>query len=355
MTTRERPDVAAPAVAPLDPDVAAAVRHLYAGRVGESLRLLEQPPTAPRGRADRVLATACTIEARLARGELAVAMRAGRDLQAELELGADPAIDPAIDPITGPADDPVAAVAHHSCGELAAALGDTEEALAHQLRSGRLLAGTRRTPHGPHLLPWRGSAALALVRLGRGREGLRLAAEWADVAAASESSIARAHALRTLAVVGPGHDRTERLHEARALLGEHSAARLAAQIDTDLAALLLLQHAAPTPEARRAVQMLREVEEYAGREELRPLQARVRELLHRAGEAPRRHQREALAMLTHTEQRIARLAADGLTNRQIAARMTVTVKVVERHLSQVYRKLEIGSRARLPAAFGLAV
>ncbi|WP_166389224.1 helix-turn-helix transcriptional regulator [Nocardioides ochotonae] len=346
MTTPERsPSTAA---APVDPDVAAALRHLYAGRVGESLRLLEQPPTAPRGRADRVLATACTIEARLARGELAVAMRAGRDLDSELDSSAD-------DPTGDPADDPVAAVAHHSRGELAAALGDTEDALAHQLRSGRLLAGTRPTPQGPHLLPWRGSAALALVRLGRGREGLRLATEWADVAAASDSATARAHALRTLAVVGPGHDRTERLHQARALLGAHSAPRLAAQIDTDLAALLLLQHAAPTPEGRRAVQMLREIEEYAGREELHPLQARVRDLLQRAGEAPRRHHREALAMLTHTEQRIARLAADGLTNREIAARMTVTVKVVERHLSQVYRKLEIGSRTRLPAAFGLAV
>ncbi|MQW76977.1 hypothetical protein GHK92_13935 [Nocardioides sp. dk4132] len=349
MTSRDRrPPAAVPAIAPVDPDVAAALRHLYAGRVADSLRLLEQLPAAPRGRADHVLAAACTIEARLARGELTVAMRAARDLHAELSRSGD-------DGAADRADDPVAAVAHHSCGELAAALGDNDDALAHQLRAGRLLAGTRPTPHGPHLLPWRGSAAVALVRLGRGREGLELATEWCEIATASHSRIARAHALRALAVVGPGPDRTERLQEARGLLTDHAAPRLAAQIDADLAALMLLQHARQTPEADRAVRMLREVEEYAGREELAPLQARVRGLLERAGEAPRRHHREVLAALTHTEQRVARLAADGLTNREIAETMVVTVKVIERHLSRVYRKLEIRSRNRLPAAFGLAV
>jgi len=347
MTSRDRRPTAA-ALAPVDPDVMAAVRHLYAGRVADSLRLLEQPAATPRGRADQVLAAACTIEARLARGELAVAMRTARDLHTELSLDGDHAVADA-------ADDPVAAVAHHSCGELAAALGGNEDALAHQLRAGRLLAGTRRTPHGPHLLPWRGSAAIALVRLGRGREGLELATEWHEVATASDSPIARAHALRVLAVVGPGPDRTERLQEARGLLAEGAAPRLLAQIHADLAALLLLQHPRHTPDADRAVRMLREVEEYAGREELAPLQARVRELLERAGEGPRRHHREVLATLTHVEQRIARLAADGLTNREIAEQMVVTVKVVERHLSRVYRKLEIRSRSRLPAAFGLAV
>jgi DNA-binding NarL/FixJ family response regulator len=41
------------------------------------------------------------------------------------------------------------------------------------------------------------------------------------------------------------------------------------------------------------------------------------------------------------------MAADGLTNRQIAQALFVTPKTVEVHLSSVYRKLEIASRSEL--------
>lgn len=52
--------------------------------------------------------------------------------------------------------------------------------------------------------------------------------------------------------------------------------------------------------------------------------------------------------VTASEDRIATLAADGLTNREIAQRQFVTVKAVEWHLSNVYRKLDIASRGELP-------
>ncbi len=51
--------------------------------------------------------------------------------------------------------------------------------------------------------------------------------------------------------------------------------------------------------------------------------------------------------LTATEQRVAELAAQGLTNRQIAAAAFVTPKTVEANLVRVYRKLGITSRAEL--------
>jgi DNA-binding CsgD family transcriptional regulator len=41
-----------------------------------------------------------------------------------------------------------------------------------------------------------------------------------------------------------------------------------------------------------------------------------------------------------------------MTNRQIADRLEVTVKAVEWHLSHVYRKLGIRSRAGLPVSLG---
>ena len=47
---------------------------------------------------------------------------------------------------------------------------------------------------------------------------------------------------------------------------------------------------------------------------------------------------------------MAQLAADGMSNKEIAQTLFVTIKTVETHLSQSYRKLEIGSRAQLHKA-----
>jgi DNA-binding NarL/FixJ family response regulator len=48
--------------------------------------------------------------------------------------------------------------------------------------------------------------------------------------------------------------------------------------------------------------------------------------------------------------RIARLAADGSSNREIAQALFVTQKTVETHLSHVYSKLAPSSRTALPLA-----
>jgi DNA-binding CsgD family transcriptional regulator len=53
--------------------------------------------------------------------------------------------------------------------------------------------------------------------------------------------------------------------------------------------------------------------------------------------------------LTPAEERTASLAASGLTNREIAAELFVSVKTVEVTLTRVYRKLGIRSRAQLGA------
>ncbi len=50
---------------------------------------------------------------------------------------------------------------------------------------------------------------------------------------------------------------------------------------------------------------------------------------------------------------MATLAADGQTNRDIAQTLYVTPKTVEVHLTNAYRKLNIGSRRELPAALDL--
>ncbi|MEU1671046.1 AAA family ATPase [Streptomyces roseifaciens] len=56
--------------------------------------------------------------------------------------------------------------------------------------------------------------------------------------------------------------------------------------------------------------------------------------------------------LTGAELRVAALAADGLPNRAIASRLSVTPRTVELHLTKTYRKLGIQGRAGLAAALG---
>jgi DNA-binding NarL/FixJ family response regulator len=47
------------------------------------------------------------------------------------------------------------------------------------------------------------------------------------------------------------------------------------------------------------------------------------------------------------ESEVAQLVANGLTNAQVAARLDVSVKAVEKHLSSIYRKLGFRSRTQL--------
>jgi DNA-binding CsgD family transcriptional regulator len=56
--------------------------------------------------------------------------------------------------------------------------------------------------------------------------------------------------------------------------------------------------------------------------------------------------------LTASERRIAELAAQGLTNREIAATAFISAKTVEANLARAYRKLGIRSRAELGALLG---
>jgi len=59
--------------------------------------------------------------------------------------------------------------------------------------------------------------------------------------------------------------------------------------------------------------------------------------------------RRAPGELTEGEQRVAELAAQGLTNPEIAARLFVSRRTVEANLARAYRKLGIHSRAQLGA------
>jgi DNA-binding CsgD family transcriptional regulator len=65
------------------------------------------------------------------------------------------------------------------------------------------------------------------------------------------------------------------------------------------------------------------------------------------GLAPAKRRDGDWERLTPQELCVARLAASGLSNRELAAELMVSVKTVEFHLSHAYRKLAVGSRKEL--------
>jgi DNA-binding CsgD family transcriptional regulator len=80
------------------------------------------------------------------------------------------------------------------------------------------------------------------------------------------------------------------------------------------------------------------------------LAERARQELRAAGESSRRRSPEAWDQLTAQELQIAQMAAEGLSNREIAQRLYISHRTVGAHLHRIFPKLGITSRSQLHAA-----
>jgi DNA-binding CsgD family transcriptional regulator len=149
-------------------------------------------------------------------------------------------------------------------------------------------------------------------------------------------------ALRTVALIEGGARGIEMLREALA-----QAERSGALVERALVQVALgraLNDAGRKGEAR---DWLRRGIHQARQHGVFLLAAQALSLISDAGGRPRRLVLTGVEALTPAERRVAQMVASGLSNREVAEGLFVTVKAVEAHLGKVYRKLGISGRAQL--------
>jgi DNA-binding CsgD family transcriptional regulator len=191
-------------------------------------------------------------------------------------------------------------------------------------------------------LPWRALLAATHLALGDRAAARSLAAR--ELAEARRFGSARevGRALRLVALVN--EDPEARREAIRLLRAAQAPLELAYALADDGAALRRGgERAASRAPLREALELAHECGATA-------LVERTRVELRAAGARPRSERRSGVEALTPSERRVADLAAGGLSNREIAQALFVTVRTVEMHLSAAYRKLDVSSRAALPAA-----
>lgn len=197
----------------------------------------------------------------------------------------------------------------------------------------------------PGSAAWRVDACRALVALDDTAGARRLAEEHLDLAERVGLPGPRGAGLRALAYTAGPEDAIALLEKAVDVLATSPAQLEHVRALVDLGAAL--RRANRRAEAREP---LRRALALADRGGMRLLAGRARHELHAVGARPRRAARSGVDSLTPAEHRIATLAAVGHSNREIAQRLYVTRRTVETHLTHVFQKLNVGTRAELPTA-----
>ena len=274
----------------------------------------------------RVMNGGLLVKTLVERGELAAAAEALAPLDSNAESGS-----------------VIAAEVRFARGRLRIAQGRLAEGLDDFLAIGTLL--TRATITCPGYLPWRSDAALAQLALGDHESAERLAEEELQLARAFGAPCALAVALRAAGVVAGGDRGASLLSDAIEAFERGDARLERARALADLGAMLRRRNR--RTEARK---LLREALDAAHRAGARPLADYAETELRATGARPRRVVLSGLDSLTASERRVAELASQGLSNREIAQTLFITARTAEGHLTSVFRKLRVQSRDELPAA-----
>lgn len=277
---------------------------------------------------DAPLAAAVLVDALVERGELAEAQRimqrAGLDGELTMSM----------------------LIAHFvlvARGRLRLHQNRPQEALADLRLCGQALAGAGFV--NSSFAPWRPDAVRALLLLGEVEQARELAAEDLELSRRFGAPRAIGAALHVSGLIEGGTEGLELLAEAVRSLESSTAESIRAEAMVDYGAAL--RRAGRKAQAGEA---LREGLDLATRCGAVPLAHKAHAELVASGARPRRARLTGPESLTASEMRVARLAADGATNRDIAQALFVSRRTVEIHLTNAYRKLGIESRQQLAEA-----
>ncbi|MER6570324.1 LuxR C-terminal-related transcriptional regulator [Streptomyces sp. NPDC001093] len=200
----------------------------------------------------------------------------------------------------------------------------------------------------PACLPWRTDAAQALLRLGKSQQAERLVLQQLALPDARRPWVRGVSLHQRALTNGSARQRVSLLEQAVNEL-HRSGDRLAtARAMADLGRARQSEAGAPakgTATIRAAWNLAKECGATALCKEILP-DAPLSEPAPDHAERPGPERLES--RLSSSEQRVATLAAQGLTNREISAKLYLTVSTVEQHLTKVYRKLQISGRGDLP-------
>jgi DNA-binding CsgD family transcriptional regulator len=210
-----------------------------------------------------------------------------------------------------------------------------DEALRDALAAGRLLDDVHGSALG--IVQWRCAAAAAAMAAGDRARAASLCAEDLEFARAGERARETGAALRVAAQLEAGERRIDLLAEAVETLERSQSVLELLRALVDLGAAV--RRAGRRQEAREPLKRALDLASARG---ATSLAERAREELLATGARPRRAALRGVDSLTPSELRVARLAADGLRNREIAEALFVTRKTVDYHLHHVYQKLEVG-------------
>jgi DNA-binding CsgD family transcriptional regulator len=191
----------------------------------------------------------------------------------------------------------------------------------------------------PALWAWRSEAALALAAMGDHEHARSLAEDELMLARQVNTPRALGVALRARGLVAASGDGLDHLSEAVSVLSGSSAVLEHARAQVDLAAAL--RRGGRRADARG---LLYDALDQATRCGASALAERAGEELLAAGARPHRSRTSGPESLTPSERRVARLAADGRSNPEIAQALFLTRRTVETHLTHAYQKLGITSR-----------
>jgi ATP/maltotriose-dependent transcriptional regulator MalT len=230
----------------------------------------------------------------------------------------------------------------HTRARVSLALGDKQAAIAD------LRAGESQNPwyQNPNAMPFRSTLALALDSTAH-EEALELVDLELEQARRVAQARAIGTALRVRGLLCRGEEQISLLTQAITELEACPSKLEQAHALTDLGAAL--RRASRRSEAKELLARALDLAAGCG---ARALAARAREELVAAGARPRRERLSGVEALTASERRVAQMAATGMTNREIAQALFVTMKAVALHLTHIYEKLDIAGRTQLAEALG---